>query len=436
VSPLPSDRMLEQDGSMTSRPAPMPIDRRQFLRRIAAAGVALPSAAAVLAACERSESPPSRETPIVSSPMGPTFEAGKPAERTATLKVYEWRDYLSKGTIRSFEELFSDGDVRVEVESFTHMDEAVARLQDPTTDFDVFFPTIDALPGLIDAGLLRPLDHGELPNVRNVWSWFRKDDGPFYDPGQRFSLPYTVYVSGVAWRADMVDAADAPGEAVDPYGLFWNPEYRGRVGMYDGFLEAMSLALLRDGVTDVRAADDAQLAAAARALSDAVAIADVRFTNDGVEEGLAEGAFSAHQAWSGDVLSAPSYAAAEGDFHLAERLRFWSPGGPEKIVGCDLMAVCQRGAHPDLAHAFLNHLLDTRVGIENFCWNGYQPPLEGVTREAFAAPDSPWHMEVPRNLLDTLLDDRAFSDAQMLVGFGPSERARWLDYWKRVAPGT
>ena len=28
------------------------------------------------------------------------------------------------------------------------------------------------------------------------------------------------------------------------------------------------------------------------------------------------------------------------------------------------------------------------------------------------------------------------ADAQMLVGFGPSERARWLDYWKRVAPGT
>ncbi len=160
---------------------------------------------------------------------------------------------------------------------------------------------------------------GELPNVRNLWPWFREGDGPFYDPGQRFSLPYTVYVSGVAWRADLVDAADAPDEAPDPWIVFWNPDYRGRVGMYDGFLEAMSLALLRDGVTDVRAVDDDQLSAAAQALSDAVAITDVRFTNDGVEEGLPEGAFSAHQAWSGDVLSAPSYAAAEGDFDLAEK---------------------------------------------------------------------------------------------------------------------
>jgi hypothetical protein len=43
---------------------------------------------------------------------------------------------------------------------------------------------------------------------------------------------------------------------------------------------------------------------------------------------------------------------------------------------------------------------------------------------------------MPPNLLTTVLDNDAFADAQMLVGFGPSERARWLDYWKLVAPGT
>jgi spermidine/putrescine transport system substrate-binding protein len=144
----------------------------------------------------------------------------------------------------------------------------------------------------------------------------------------------------------------------------------------------------------VRAATDGQLDAATRALADAVAITGVRFTNDGVEEGLPEGEFAAHQAWSGDVLAAPHYAAAEGDADIESRLRFWSPAGPEKIVGCDLMAVCERGLHPDLAHAFLNHLLDTQVAVENFCWNGYQPPLEGVTREAFTGPDPTFGMEL------------------------------------------
>ena len=416
-------------GPVDPRPDVPELDRRAFLRRLAAAGVTFP---AVLAACDRD---PGGRQGSGSRPVGPTFESRKPYDE-GVLRVYEWRDYLSKGTLSSFERSFPKGHVRVEVESFMHMDEAISRLQDTDSRFDVFFPTIDALPGLIDAGLLRPLEHGRLPNVGNLWPWFREGGGPFYDPGQRYSLPYTVYVSGVAWRSDMVDAADAPDAATDPWGVFWNPDYRGRVGMYDGFLEAISLALLRDGVRDVRTATDAQLDAAVGSLADAVALTHVRFTNDGVEEGLPEGAFAAHQAWSGDVLSAPGYAAAEGDFDLGAKLRFWSPPGPEKIVGCDLMAVCARGRHPELAHAFLNHLLDTRVGVENFCWNGYQPPLEGVTPQAFAAPDSPWHMEVPPNLISTLLDNGTFADAQMLVGFGPSERARWLDYWKRLAPGT
>ena len=413
---------------------PPSVDRRAFLRGMAAAGVALPSVLA--AACERASRPRRSRAPGGARAVGPTFESRKPTEHGGVLRVYEWRDYLSEGTLASFERSFPDGDVRVEVESFMHMDEAIARLQDPAARFDVFFPTIDALPELVDAGIVRALDHDRLPNLRNLWPWFRADDGPFYDPGQRYSLPYTVYVGGVAWRADMVDAADAPDVSSDPWHVFWDPRYRGRVGMYDGFLEAMSLALLRAGLTDVRSATDDQLDAAASALSDAIAATAVRFTNDGVEEGLPEGEFAAHQAWSGDVLSAPGYAAAEGEFDIGEKLRFWSPSGPEKIVGCDLMAVCEGGRHPDLAHAFLNHLLDTRVGVDNFCWNGYQPPLEGVTREAFAAPDSPWHMEVPPNLLGTLLDNDTFADAQMLVGFGPSERARWLDYWKRVAPAT
>jgi hypothetical protein len=43
---------------------------------------------------------------------------------------------------------------------------------------------------------------------------------------------------------------------------------------------------------------------------------------------------------------------------------------------------------------------------------------------------------MPPNLLTAVLDNDAFADAQMLVGFGPSERARWLDYWKLVAQGT
>ena len=79
--------------------------------------------------------------------------------------------------LRAFERAHAADDITVEVESFTHIDEAVARLQDPASDFDIVFPVIDVLPGLVDAGLLRPLNHDYLPHVRNLWGWFRATAG-------------------------------------------------------------------------------------------------------------------------------------------------------------------------------------------------------------------------------------------------------------------
>jgi hypothetical protein len=48
-----------------------------------------------------------------------------------------------------------------------------------------------------------------------------------------------------------------------------------------------------------------------------------------------------------------------------------------------------------------------------------------------AAPDA-----VPANLLPTLLSEEDFASGQMLVGFGPSEQARWLAQWNRVSAGA
>ncbi|MGZ4148898.1 MAG: polyamine ABC transporter substrate-binding protein [Actinomycetota bacterium] len=418
-----------------------PIGRRAFLRRAALAGLSAPVGAALFAACRASVgSSPSPVAGASALPVDPgtTLASGLPAERGAVLKVYEWKDYLSSRVIRSFEEAYASSGVRVQVESFLHIDEAVARLQQPDADFDVTFPTIDVLASMVATGLLRPLNHDYLPHVENLWPFFLGAQGPFYDPGQRYTTPYTVYSSGIGWRADTVAAADAPDVRADPYAILWDRRYRGRVGMYDDYLEAISLALQRDGVGDVRDATEAQLRAAGDLLAEAVRDAGLAFTVDGAQEGLAEGTFAAHQAWSGDILSAPRYVREEGGdaATLASELRYWSPEGATKVVGCDLTAICAQGRNPVLAHAFLDHLLRFDVALDNFAWNGYQVPMDGATPERFADPAFPWHGAVPDTLLPTLLTPEAFGQAQWLVGFGPSERAAWLDQWKRVAPAS
>ena len=157
------------------------IGRRAFLQRAALLAIGLPLVGAAAAWGRRGASPAGAPATTLGQALpvdaGLLLASELPIERGATLRVYEWKDYLSASVVRAFEQTYAAADVHVEIESFSHIDEAIARLQDPASDFDVVFPVIDVLPGLVDAGLLRPLNHNYLPHVRNLWGWFR-GNGP------------------------------------------------------------------------------------------------------------------------------------------------------------------------------------------------------------------------------------------------------------------
>src|SRR5689334_790261 len=93
-------------------PFGQPLSRRQFLRRSAGAAIAYPTLSALLAACGRASNPnappvsPSgsssalplaRPNNPVTWPIyddNPPIDAGLQPEADATLKIYNWEDYL------------------------------------------------------------------------------------------------------------------------------------------------------------------------------------------------------------------------------------------------------------------------------------------------------------------------------------------------------
>jgi spermidine/putrescine transport system substrate-binding protein len=399
--------------------------RRRLLRTGAAWATSV-SLAPLLAACGRPQraAGPSRSNPVA-LPLHEDLRVpeGARIERGATLRVYQWREYLSAEVLERFVRRYAGHDVDVRVESFSDMTEALARLRAPDGDFDVFFPTIDALPRLVDARLLRPLTHELLPNLANLWPWFRPEPGPFYDLGARYSVPYTVYSSGIAWRTDLVDARAAER----PLDLPWDPRYAPGTGFLDHYREALALALVRAGIADPNTGNRAALAAAARALREAIDLG-ARITPDGAYEALPEGRLAVHQAWSGDVLTALSYEGRD-PVATGRTLAYWWPMDGSGWVGCDLTAICARGRHPALAHAFVNHLLDERIAYRNFLWNGYQPPLEAITPE-LAFRTYPGVAETGHHCV--LLTPETFAASGMFHALDPRTDAAWLDAWERV----
>ena len=413
------------------------LSRRAFLR--AAAGVAaLPFAGGLLDACTGA----APVTPRVSVPTLPrpdrpvtwpvhedlTLADGLAPERGVTLKVFEWRRYLSADVLRSFEQKYAG--VRVEATSFESRDEAAAKLAQPGADYDVFFPTVDQIGDLVGARLLRPLNHSYLPNVANLWTPFSASGSPFYDVNLGYTIPYTVFSTGIGWRADLLPrTADPEAHAYD---AFWRAGVRTKVGLYANYREALGMALLRDGVGDVNTVDPSVIARAADALATLARSVPLELTGEGYED-LPNGSLAIAQAWSGDMLSARRFGHADRLGTTAELRYLWPSGG---VVGCDLTAVCANGRNPVLAHAFLDHLLDEDVALQNFSWNGYQPPVNAALPQAFADPRFPYRDIVPANLRGALLSPEDFTGGRMLLGLDPAGDAAWQRAWGSVSAAT
>jgi spermidine/putrescine transport system substrate-binding protein len=415
-------------------PSGRPIGRRAFLARSAGAALAMSGGGALLAACGKPSEPSKKAAgPPLASPENPVtwpitadnqpIAAGLEPERNAVLKLYNWTDYIyKKVAVDDFQKKYKKYGVKVEISTFNTMDEAIAKIRTGQVDFDLFFPTYDRLGKIVQAGLLRPLTHSYIPNIDQAWPVFKN---PFYDQEWHYTVPYTVYTTGVAWRNDKVH--DDVAKLSNPYEALWDERYRGRVGILDDYREAISMALLKNGITNLNTGDPKQIDTAKQdlLLLDKT-VKPVVNVKDYVD--LPEGRTWITQAWSGDMNNAQYYMPKGQDPAV---IRYWFPADGHGAVGSDLIAILRGGKNPVLAHHFLNHMLDFDVAMENLGWNGYQPPLTKATPGAMVTDEY-----IPKTLETTVVLPSDFDKGYRQLELSPEVDNLWNSAWQEFKAGA
>jgi spermidine/putrescine transport system substrate-binding protein len=410
-----------------------PLDRRDFLRQSALSALAFSSAGALLSACGGGGNGTSTTGAgiKVASPDNPVslqlFDDNPPIDsnlepEAGPLKIFNWDEYIWPRVVKEFA---AEYDVDFEISTFYNMAEALQKVRTGQLDFDVFFPTIDFLPKLVAGKLLQPLNLDYIPNLKtNIWP---KLADPFYDRGSRYSVPYTVYTTGIAWRADQVP--EDVGARDNPYDVFWDTEYAGKMGIYDDYREAMSMVLLRNGIAEVNTDDQKQIDLVRDQLIEMAEETNIRTTIDGAYAKLPEGVFAIHQSWSGDIVAAPYYMPRDEYGDKNGVLRYWWP--PDGLVGNDLITIPSGAKNPVLAHHFLNFLLEDKNAIKNFSWVGYQPPLNSI--------DPPQLVDdgyVVPNLETAIVTNGNFDTGERLLVLPPEVDARWQRAWSDFKSGA
>ncbi len=409
--------------------------RRDFLKRAATAGIALPSMGAVLAAC-RDSSTDTGSGPSATAGEGgielaspqnpvtlplydeiPAIEAGL-SQEAGPLRVYNWNDYIYKKVIKQFEAEFG---VEVEFTQFTGMAEAMNKVQNDTIQWDLFFPTIENVGKLVAAKRVQPWNHTYMTNLPNIWGNFQD---PWYDGGAQYTMPYLTWKTGIGYRSDFVED---PATYDMPFDIFWDTKYAGKVGVLDEYRETIGMALLRNGGTDFNSTDPAELTTAVDSLLELLDLVNVEI-GPGDYQKLAEGTSHVRYSWSGNMNYAQYYLPKGTE---PDVLGYYYPpeGGWE--VANDTIVINKEAESPVLAHLFINFLMDKEVALTNFGYEGFQPPLVGVDRATFLEAGF-----IPPNLENTLVAEEDFAQGQPVLPLSPEDDQLYQDEWARFKAGV
>jgi len=441
---------------MPQQPMRRGLSRRDFLRRTAMAGVAMPSMAAILAACGggaqetvgggQTTGATSVENPygtggIAGAPYplarldapvtwnilddNPPIASGLAPETDTTLKIFNWNYYLSKSLMRQFGEQHG---VTVELTTFDDMADGIAKVTSGQTDFDLFFGVqIYTLGRLIAGGFLQPLNLDYIPNLSgNVWDQLQS---PFYDQESRYSVPYGLWDTGIMWRNDLVtvDIAGLP----NPYDVFWTDAPRDKTHLLNNSRDLLSLGMFRQGQTEVNTDDPGVIDAAKLQVAEVVAATNARFDHNDYAD-IPRGRAWLHQSWSGNVGSA-FYFLPEGD--TAPNISYYWPGSTEGIPGNadnDTVTILKGARNPVLAHLFIDFILDTENATTNYTtYTGYQQPMKGITPESLVGS-----AVVPEHLASTVVREEDFAKAYRLLELAPDVEALWESAYQEILAGV
>ncbi|WP_310467725.1 spermidine/putrescine ABC transporter substrate-binding protein [Sphingomonas sp.] len=301
-------------------------NRRSILQSFGVAAVGISFGG--LAACGKSED----SKPAAGSKIASTGEEPK-------LNFYNWDTYIGETTLADFKAA-SGTDVNMSL--FATNDELFAKLRAGNPGFDVIVPSNDFVERMAPAGMIVPLDHSLIPNMKNIDPAFINVD---YDPGRKYSMPYTWLVLGIGYRKSKVQGVPDSWKT-----MFDSDQYKGRISLLSeaGDLFRLYGKYMGKSVNDLTAADIKAIETMMIRQKPLVKV----FHEDNGQDLLVKGEVDLVLEYNGDIAQA-MVEDPDIDFVVPKE-------GSQ--LNSDTLCIPKGAPHPKNAHAFINYLLDAEVG--------------------------------------------------------------------------
>ncbi|GLO14620.1 putrescine-binding periplasmic protein [Pseudomonas putida] len=272
-----------------------------------------------------------------------------------TLRLYNWTDYIGETTLADFEKATG---IKVIYDTFDGYETVQTKLLTGRSGYDLVMLNASLVPPLISAGVFQALDKQQLPSWQNLDQQV-VNNLQGYDPGLKYSAPYTWGSSGVTYNVDKITAR-MPDAPIGSLAMLFDPKVVSRfadcgVTLMDAPTEVIPLALQYLG-KDPRSASPADLKAAEQLLL-GIRPYIRKFDSVNYLTSLPNGDVCLALTWSGDYATAQARAVeAKKDIKLS----FFIPR-EGSLIWFDNLYIPKDAPHAANAHRFIEFLLQPQT---------------------------------------------------------------------------
>lgn len=273
-----------------------------------------------------------------------------------TLNVYNWGEYISDGSDDTLDvnaEFEKRYGITVIYSNYESNENMYNKLSSGGANYDVIIPSDYMIARLVEEDMLEELDFSNIANYKYILDKYKD---LYYDPENKFSVPYTVGMVGLIYNTTMVE-----GEP-DSWGALWDERYEGNILMFNNPRDAFGIAQFYLGQSiNTKSVEDWNKA-----------IDALKAQNHLVSSYVMDEVFNKMER--GDAALAPYYA---GDFltmyDVNPDLAFVYPKeGVNFFV--DAMCIPKNAQNKEAAELYINFMLEEDIAVANANYICYASP--------------------------------------------------------------
>lgn len=282
-----------------------------------------------------------------------------------TLRIYMPSEYIDEATLYEFEDMFN---VKIIKEEFESNEQMYTKLLSGNS-YDILIPSDYMIDRLIQEDQLQKIDTSLIQNLEFVQEELLN---PSYDPENEYSIPYFFGSVGILYNKENVSEKDLDAKG---WNILRDPKYYGDVYFYDSERDAFMIALKALGYSMNTSNMDEVNEAYTWLTEFADEMAPV-YVLDTVIESMLDANKSMAVMYSGDA----AFVMSEN-----EDLAYYMPKEGTNIW-VDAMVITKDAQEVELAHEFINFMLDYDIAFMNSEMVGYSSPVSDVFSELYG-PD-------------------------------------------------